>query len=687
MSDCIRFSTNILRRLGEELNPTVDRGIIELVKNAYDANATECTVAIKNLTKPGGTIIVTDNGDGMTASGIRSGWLVVGDSDKSKSRLTRLGRIPSGSKGLGRLAALRLGRQVDLATNPYKKQTTSSVHLDWDEFDRAKLVDDVELKIYTKKRPSGVSPGTKVVISDLRSHVPRMQVKRLARELLLLADPFRVSESAFRPKLLLPEFKDLQRLVERSYFEHADYHLVASVNRQGRAFAKVKDWRGRILFSAKHDELARNRERSKYPCPPTEFQFWTFILSAATFRARPVTVSEVREWLAVFGGVHLYENSLRVHPYGNPGNDWLDINLARVRSPEERPGTNNSIGRVLVHDTTEMLVQKTDRSGYIETPAFLAIRDFACDALDWLAKKRLELAEHRRQAKRTEAPRSKIREQKHLKNEIENLAIPKAQKKTLQQRVETYDRARDKEADALRADLQLYRTLATAGITAATFAHEVTGNPIKVMQSTLSSLLERVQKDIPDQKLRKKLVSRLELIDIATDSLATLGVAVLKLLDHQKRRPSRVDLNVVAERVKETFTPFFMVRKVKAEFSFAPGNPFLRGTEAAIESVLTNFINNSLWALEAVHESRKLVVSIETEGDVAFITVDDNGPGLELDEKEIWIPGQTSKPNGTGLGLTIVRDTVTDLSGDVSVDAHGPLGGARFRVELPILGK
>src|SRR5205814_3551033 len=112
------------------------------------------------------------------------------------------------------------------------------------------------------------------------------------------------------------------------------------------------------------------------------------ILDAQTFSTRTSTMSEVQEWLRAFGGVHLYQNDLRVSPYGDPGNDWLDLNLRRAKSPEERPSTNTVIGRVVVHDKQELLVQKTDRSGFIETEAFTEVRAFAQDVTEWLARRR-----------------------------------------------------------------------------------------------------------------------------------------------------------------------------------------------------------------------------------------------------------------------------------------------------------
>src|SRR6516165_1241779 len=80
--DHLRFSTEMLRRLGEELNPHPDQGILELVRNAYDADATECRVELTNTQQSGGTVRVSDNGTGMTADAIRQGWLVLGSSEK-----------------------------------------------------------------------------------------------------------------------------------------------------------------------------------------------------------------------------------------------------------------------------------------------------------------------------------------------------------------------------------------------------------------------------------------------------------------------------------------------------------------------------------------------------------------------------------------------------------------------------
>ena len=392
-SATFRFATDILRRLGEELNPSPDQGLLELVKNSYDANARECVVELIDTNSAGGSVRISDDGDGMILDEIINGWLVLGKSSKNIRKLTRLKRIPAGNKGLGRLAALRMGEVAELFTRPRSERNLEHIlKIDWSSFASADLVENVPLAISTESREARPENGTDIFIRDLRQRVGRWDVKRLARAMILLADPFGEDESAFKPRLISPEYSDLEKLVSQRYFTEADYHLSAKV-KNGKVSATVADPNGRVFFEAKHEEILRDESKGNYECPDATFDFWVFILSRTSFESHNVSLAQVKEWLGSFGGVHFYHNGLRVSPYGNPGHDWLDINLLRTRNPEERPGTNTSIGKVEVIDRKAILVQKTDRSGFIETEEFIDLRRFAMDALEWMARRRLEIAE------------------------------------------------------------------------------------------------------------------------------------------------------------------------------------------------------------------------------------------------------------------------------------------------------
>lgn len=683
----LRFSTGIVKRLGEELNPTLSKSILELAKNAYDADATECQIELQDIGRPGGTIIVRDNGDGMTSSQITDGWLVLGHSSKNPSSRTRLGRIPAGSKGLGRLAALRMGRNTLLSTT--SKQEENLQHeliIKWDKFDNTQVAEDFVLKITTRPSRQGFTPGTEIRINDLRSTCSRMEVKRLARELILLADPFDDNPLGFHPELCTPEFKDLESLVQNRYFDDAEFHLSAEICANGEAFAKIVDWKGKLLYEAKHSDIVPNsKERTSYRCPPAKFDLWVFILNKDTFSSRRSAIGEVRRWLKDFGGVHIYYNDLRVNPYGGPDDDWLGMNLRRVRSPEERPGTNTSIGRVVVHDEKNQLGEKTDRSGFIENNAFRDLRSFARDSMDWMAKCRLREAELRRHRARKTALKQSDLAQHEFMSKIAD--VPREMRDVIKDAFTLYESSRDREVNVLQKEVQLYRTLSTAGITAATFAHESIASPIKIVRHSIAAIERRAKKfsgELFSNQFKKPINSAKR----ALTSFTVLGNVTLSLLDHGKRRNTQLELHSILDDVLDTFSPFFRGADVEVTKMLVQGSPFLRGQRAAVESIITNLLNNSIAAFEdAGTQGRIIEISTQIVDNNWCLSISDSGPGItEIGKSDIWLPGQTTRKHGTGLGLTIVRDAVLDLGGSVDAVEHGSHGGAVITVYLPIIG-
>ena len=75
-----------------------------------------------------------------------------------------------------------------------------------------------------------------MVIDHIHSGFGRNAVKRLARELILLADPFGDNPDGFRPQLLAPEFEDLEILVRNRYFDEAEYHLHGKLRDSGEGY-------------------------------------------------------------------------------------------------------------------------------------------------------------------------------------------------------------------------------------------------------------------------------------------------------------------------------------------------------------------------------------------------------------------------------------------------------------------
>lgn len=693
----LRFSTEMLRRLGEELNPHPDQGVLELVRNAYDADATVCTVELMDAHRRGGSIRITDDGDGMGLDAIRDGWLVVGSSAKSRQKLTPKKRAPVGNKGIGRLAALRMGTAAMLVTRPLSQPTLEyRLRLDWSAFDSVQVVDEVPLKLETKRRPPNVASGTVIEIENLRVPLDLGQVRRLARALVLLADPFAgldpsCKSAGFRPILRAPEFEQLEQLVARRYFDEADFHLHGEIDKRGQASAWVRDYQGDEIFRAQHDELC-SRKQTAYAAPPAVFDLWVFLLGGgrdSRFSPRAVTLTEIRRWLGEFGGVHLYHRGMRVSPYSDF--DWLDMNLRRSQLQELRPSTNTSIGRVFVKDMEGRLKPKTDRVGFIEDETFQELRRFATDTLEWFADRRLKQREARRETERGKTARQVRRAKKDLQQAVD--AVPPAVRQDVARAVEGFEKAKDREAHSLREDLQLYRTLCTVGATTAAFAHQAK-SPLVQITSSAGTLEEALQGRINAAQLPTLREMAVDIRRFA-ESLLSFSKVTLCLLQHEKRRRTTVSIHDAVEDVLELIKPYLDLRDVTVRRELTAQRCSVLASQAALESILTNLLINSLQAFERNRPGERLVVF--RTGNISDprrpgkslvrLVVSDNGPGIgDLSVDDVWLPGKTTTVEGTGLGLTVVRDVVTELGGSVAAIAQGELGGAEFQIDLPARG-
>jgi len=105
-----------------------------------------------------------------------------------------------------------------------------------------------------------------------------------------------------------------------------------------------------------------------------------------------------------------------------------------------------------------------------------------------------------------------------------------------------------------------------------------------------------------------------------------------------------------------------------------------------LANLLINAINALTKVKDAPSEGREVLVRTEMSEGRVLIRVMDNGLGIRgIAVDDIWLPGRTTLEDGTGFGLTIVKDSVADLDGTVTALPNGELGGAEFVVDLPLL--
>lgn len=176
------ISAAVIRQLGEELVTDEVTAIMELVKNAYDADADWVMVEVNTKdyykepeafyksTLPG-YIIISDNGFGMSETDIRDKWMKISLSFKKQfkqeGRTTPKGRTPLGEKGVGRLSTQKLGDRLEMFTGQLGKEKGNHVAFDWAEFTDDVSLTSVPLHLGPQeKKPE--DEGTRLIISKLR---------------------------------------------------------------------------------------------------------------------------------------------------------------------------------------------------------------------------------------------------------------------------------------------------------------------------------------------------------------------------------------------------------------------------------------------------------------------------------------------------------------------------------------
>ncbi len=235
---------SIIFQLGESLISDPVQALVELIKNAYDADSPYVTVKIEtdkpndveNSHFPGanGFITVKDGGEGMDIDTIKNGWLTISNSlkrdMKNRGGKTQKGRTPLGDKGLGRLGAQRLGYNLEIFTRRENDPFEYHVAFSWKDFFNKDRLEDV--LIYIEKIPPTRNTGTTLVISSLKEEASsNVQIDKLKEELSKLISPYNEIkefkiEVILNGKLIdLASFKDkILDTSEVSYTINFDYN-------------------------------------------------------------------------------------------------------------------------------------------------------------------------------------------------------------------------------------------------------------------------------------------------------------------------------------------------------------------------------------------------------------------------------------------------------------------------------
>ncbi len=194
-------SADIVSRLGAELFTDSSQALLELVKNSYDADATEVRLEIDSADAGGaGLLLLSDNGTGMTEKTIRESWLRLSFSAKREQKRagkkTKRKRTPLGDKGLGRLGAQLLGASLEIRTRPQGEKLEHVVRFEFSDFEAGRSLTDVPIAWEEVGDPPGDSwpfrakHGTIIRITGLRETSTWADPVEVERALSRLINPF-----------------------------------------------------------------------------------------------------------------------------------------------------------------------------------------------------------------------------------------------------------------------------------------------------------------------------------------------------------------------------------------------------------------------------------------------------------------------------------------------------------------
>ncbi|EMQ2878480.1 ATP-binding protein, partial [Vibrio navarrensis] len=166
-----RFSVdgNLVKRLGEQLVAKKTTALAELIKNAYDADATKVDVIFDNTEQPGGTVTILDNGNGMTKEALLKGFMKISTTDKEDDPLSPIyERARAGRKGIGRFSAQKIGNSLRIVTRTSSSDPFLILDIHWDDYKGSSNLLSINNSIFESYENFGFEHGTQLIISETK---------------------------------------------------------------------------------------------------------------------------------------------------------------------------------------------------------------------------------------------------------------------------------------------------------------------------------------------------------------------------------------------------------------------------------------------------------------------------------------------------------------------------------------
>jgi signal transduction histidine kinase len=660
----------LLKLIGEELISDEVVAISELVKNAHDADAHKVTISFHNATGSDGFICINDDGHGMDLDMLLGRWMEPAATTKigRGRQITRLGRRVLGEKGVGRFAADKLARNLNIISRRPGHPEEVHAMVDWDRFDSDSLMlADVLNRWEVRPAREIESHGTMLRMGGLRSRWNERMFRRLSLRLSRLLSPFRTDKDCFVIHIESDDFPEYSGELRQDFLNKAPHRVEATFD---GALTVT------IALNGRRAVAQRWNGQGELSCGPIKIRIFAFDLEGESL-ARIGPRMEVRAWLREWTGVSIYRDGFRVWPYGEPHDEWLRLDQRRVNNPVEKLSNNQIIGFIDIgRDINPDLMDQTNREGLVHNQALDDLRRLVYFVLQSIEAERQSVRHPARQSIGTVERRAaavdsiaekleKLAGRTDAKNGQELRSI----KRTLQQQAirDATDRERRFEG---------YSGVAAIGQTTVGLL-PVVPHELRRIRAELASvqkiLFHRRMPDVRESMTR--LDASLRRIEET--------IRVMSAATGSAERSRTIDLVAEAGTYRQLIEPMLTARGVVMEL-VEPEGDVLR-TEMRPEtffSLLQIMTSNALdWTRAG--ESHRIKLTLRGTDGTCELIFSDTGTGVPFELAEnIFEPSFTRKEGGRGMGLTIARQIVEAHGGRIGLITDARRNGANFLVTL-----
>lgn len=714
-SENVRFSVDagIISRLGEELVGKRDTAVAELIKNAYDADATEVDVIFQNAWSIGGSLIIDDNGLGMTRKQLVDGFMRLSAADKIHNPVSpHFERTRAGRKGIGRFAAQRLGSYLTIITQTKDSDMALKVEIRWDAFESDKDLNAIESKIETL--PKEKEQGTYLKIERLREGWSDGNVKKIYRNISTLLQPYPLSKS-FNNKedpgfktYFYREIKDEAHIIVDEVSEITQFALAV--------IDTFVDEAGQAHWTLKSNQLDYYKESLIGKVPDVETSKMAYVRGVHArihyfiYEASLLSGQKRNDIKAIAeeqGGVRLYRKGFRVLPYGEKGDDWLGLDESARRRSIVAPHQNISFFGLVEIDNegAEIFEETSSREGLIQNEAYDELIDYLFRVITSAVLKIADLRGRKGSAgqKDWQKKNSSIR----VDTAIEELRNIVEQKKSGEKKnegakdgsnfynqasalIDTIVDARSQEKEdtqKLIDENNMLRVLAGTGLVIGEFIHEIKrfepsfSADISILRNRLSgnnSVLGKI--DEIEEKLNifnsytayfDRTISRNVIRELEPINIKEQVNAFYKNIKNDLRRS-----HIIMPE------PIYEGRGLMT----VPMHP------SEWMSIMFNLYTNAKKAMKDKEDRRILIRGWKSGGKI-YLQFSDSGKGIPDEDRNNVFNAffTTSSPvgrgndnySGTGLGLTIIKEIVTSYNGDISVVEPYEDYKTTFQISIP----